>query len=415
MAEMISSAGAVADRPVSAASAGANTGGPSAGVAETGVAETGVAGRRSGARPHRWHVVGAVSVMMAAVVVGFVVHRNVSVLSHALRSAAMASPVWLLVTAAVMGFSFLASAVGMVGTVQGRVPLGRTLAVEFAGTFCNRLTPAGVGRTALRARYLVCAGLSVERAASAVALSSIVGAVAYFIGLSAASVATQTGNPVSMAVSPGGIAIFCCSVALLVFLAFESSSHRWRSCERRRRWTSRLRRLRHEMRDLSRDRWALIALIAGPLLASVAYVVAFWAALHSVDASVGLISAGVVYVSATAVAAAVPVPGGVGAAEITLTAGLTTAGVSPGTALSGVLVFRLVSLWLPSAIGAATLLWLRRVGALSTEHPTGPVLPMRPRLLATSARRLGRLSTPKKVVIIGGAVAGLAIVGTGAH
>jgi uncharacterized protein (TIRG00374 family) len=358
-------------------------------------------------------LLGIVSTIIAAVVVAFVITRNATLLSNAMASAGTASPVWLTVCGLAIAASFVAAAIGVVGAVQRKVPVGRTVAAELAGTFCNRLTPAGVGRTALRARYLVCAGLSVERAASAVALSSIVGAVVYLAGLSAASMLTQDGSPISMAVSPGGVAVFCCSVVLLAFLAIEVSSPRWRQCARRHRWKMRIHNLGHELRDLARDPWAMTALLAGPLLASAAYVVAFWAALHSVGATIGITSAAMVYVSATAVATAVPVPGGVGAAEITLTAGLTTAGISPGTALSGVLIFRLISLWLPSGVGAFTLIWLRRVGALSTDgSPGGHPLHIHDRLISFR-NRFGTMSTPKKLVVAGGAVAAVAVLGTG--
>ena len=362
----------------------------------------------------RWRALGIVSVLIAGVVVVVVVMSNARLLSNALRSATGASPWWLLVTGLAVALSFLAAAVGIAGAVQGQVPVGRTVAAELAGAFCNRLTPAGVGRTALRARYLVCAGLTVERAASAVALSSIVGAVAYLGGMAAAGVAMQDGSAASMAVSPGGVAIYCCSVLLLVCLAVESSSLRWRRSERRRRWTARARILGNELRSLCKDPLAMTALIAGPLVASAAYVIAFWAALHSIGADIGLTSAALVYVTATSVATAVPVPGGVGAAEITLTAGLTTAGISPGTALSGVLIFRLVSLWLPSAAGACTLLWLRRIGALSTGMEAAPLpAPTRSHRLVSPDGRRYRQLTPKKVVIAGSAVAAVAMVGTG--
>ena len=44
---------------------------------------------------------------------------------------------------------------------------------------------------------------------------------------------------------------------------------------------------------------------------------------------------------------AVPTPGGLGAVEAALTAGVSTLGVGATTAVTAVLVFRIVSFWLP--------------------------------------------------------------------
>jgi uncharacterized membrane protein YbhN (UPF0104 family) len=53
-----------------------------------------------------------------------------------------------------------------------------------------------------------------------------------------------------------------------------------------------------------------------------------------------------------------PVPGNAGVAEAGLTAGLTAIGVPSGAAVSGVLVYRLVSTYLPPIWGYFCLRWL---------------------------------------------------------
>ena len=60
---------------------------------------------------------------------------------------------------------------------------------------------------------------------------------------------------------------------------------------------------------------------------------------------------GAVYMVSAAIAAASPTPGGVGAFEAVLTAGLTGIGISPGAAVSAVVVYRLATYWLPVAPG----------------------------------------------------------------
>ena len=61
----------------------------------------------------------------------------------------------------------------------------------------------------------------------------------------------------------------------------------------------------------------------------------------------GLIVIGAVYLAAAALAAAAPTPGGLGAIEAALVAGLTGVGMQPGPAVSAVLLYRLATYWLP--------------------------------------------------------------------
>ena len=54
---------------------------------------------------------------------------------------------------------------------------------------------------------------------------------------------------------------------------------------------------------------------------------------------------------AAAIAAAAPSPGGLGAIEAALIAGLTGVGMQAGPAVSAVLLYRLATYWLPVAPG----------------------------------------------------------------
>ena len=57
------------------------------------------------------------------------------------------------------------------------------------------------------------------------------------------------------------------------------------------------------------------------------------------------------YIGAAAIAAAAPTPGGLGAIEAALVAGLTGVGMQGGPAVSAVLLYRLATYWLPVAPG----------------------------------------------------------------
>jgi uncharacterized protein (TIRG00374 family) len=67
---------------------------------------------------------------------------------------------------------------------------------------------------------------------------------------------------------------------------------------------------------------------------------------------VPLLPVATVYLAGTAAAAASPTPGGLGAVEAALTAGLNLVGIPFGPAVAGVLTFRLLTYWLPIVPGA---------------------------------------------------------------
>ncbi len=65
-------------------------------------------------------------------------------------------------------------------------------------------------------------------------------------------------------------------------------------------------------------------------------------------------------VVASSIAAVSPTPGGLGAIEAALIAGLTGVGIAPGPAVSAVLTYRLATYWLPVAPGWISLNILQR-------------------------------------------------------
>jgi uncharacterized membrane protein YbhN (UPF0104 family) len=88
----------------------------------------------------------------------------------------------------------------------------------------------------------------------------------------------------------------------------------------------------------------VITAVAVPLHVT---IMAFAQSARAFGIDLGFAQLGALYLTANTVAAAAPTPGGVGAIEAALVAVLTGAGVDATIALSTVLVFRLVTFWLP--------------------------------------------------------------------
>jgi glycosyltransferase 2 family protein len=69
---------------------------------------------------------------------------------------------------------------------------------------------------------------------------------------------------------------------------------------------------------------------------------------------------GAVYLVGSAVATAAPTPGGIGAVEAALIAGLTAAGLDKAIAVPAVFLFRLATFWIPILPGWIALTAMER-------------------------------------------------------
>jgi undecaprenyl-diphosphatase len=108
----------------------------------------------------------------------------------------------------------------------------------------------------------------------------------------------------------------------------------------------------------------LVTLVSGSAIVTVSYTVAMLASLTAFDVNVPIATAAAVYLAGAAISSAAPTPGGVGATEAALIAGYTAVGVTAATAFAAVLLFRLVTFWLPILPGWLALVGLQRSGRL---------------------------------------------------
>ena len=111
-----------------------------------------------------------------------------------------------------------------------------------------------------------------------------------------------------------------------------------------------------------RDRRKRLELIGGNLGGELTFALALGAICHAYGVGLTLAQLVMINVGASALAGLIPVPGGVGAAEATLTAGLVAFGVDESTAFAIAVTHRLCTSYLPPIWGYFSLQWLRRRG-----------------------------------------------------
>jgi glycosyltransferase 2 family protein len=270
------------------------------------------------------------------------------------------NPLWIMVALAAFGLSYLGAAWGLAGFVPETIPLRRVFTAQVALGFIRLVAPSTLGIAALNTRLLTRMKIPLPSAAASVAASQ---AAAFIVSVPLIVVlGLLTGREVNfgirlstIVVAVGAVVLTAAVVLWLVPAVRTRASKAWRSFVERG-----LPRLLDALQDPKR----LAMGLGGNLLLTLGYGVALYASVAAVGAEIPIATATLIFVSGNAVGSIVPTPGGLGAVEAALTAGLTAAGVPAGEAFSAVILFRLITFWLPIPVGWYAWRHLQRVGAL---------------------------------------------------
>ena len=101
-------------------------------------------------------------------------------------------------------------------------------------------------------------------------------------------------------------------------------------------------------------------LLGGNLAAELLLAIALGLTARALGYHVTLAELLVIEVSVALFSGLIPVPGGIGVAELGLTVGLAAAGLTPEAALATALAFRIATFYLPPLWGFFALAWLQR-------------------------------------------------------
>jgi glycosyltransferase 2 family protein len=311
-----------------------------------------------GAFPRVWRLLGRrVIPILVAVFVANLALTQRHKLWEALRPLRQANMVWLPALVAASAATFVMAAVALTAATPHRLRFRRTMTVQVAAAFTNRLAPAGLGGMATNVRYLERCGLGRPDALSAVMITTAAGVLVHLgVVISVGLVFWFGGDGGSLPNLPsthywvvvGGLSAVLLGVGLV---AWRRLAHHIVAVGQSIRTTA---------TELRRRPRQLVRLLAGSAGMTCAHTLALVVCLQAFGGGVGFITIAVVYLGATGVAAAVPTPGGAGALEPILAAGLIQAGASSGAAIAAVLTYRLATFWLPLVVGVFTFRSLRR-------------------------------------------------------
>ncbi|MER6722017.1 lysylphosphatidylglycerol synthase domain-containing protein [Streptomyces halstedii] len=270
--------------------------------------------------------------------------------------------------AAALGFSalsYVAAAMSLLGFVPERVPFGRTVLAQVAGSFVKIVAPAAVGGVALNTRFLQRAGVRPGLAVASVGASQLFGLGCHILLLALFGYLTGTERtPDSLTPSRTVIAgLLTVAVLVLVVTAIPLL---------RKFVVTRVRSLFAgvvpRMLDVVQRPQKLVTGIGGMLLLTGLFVLCLDASVRAFSGPdvphLSYASVAVVFLAGNALGSAAPTPGGMGAVEGALTLGLIAVGLPKEVAAPAVLLYRVLTLWLPVLPGWICFNQLTRKGEL---------------------------------------------------
>ncbi|MER7806801.1 lysylphosphatidylglycerol synthase domain-containing protein [Streptomyces sp900116325] len=270
--------------------------------------------------------------------------------------------------AAALGFSalsYIAAAMSLLGFVPERVPFGKTVLAQVAGSFVKIVAPPAVGGVALNTRFLQRSGVRPGLAVASVGASQLFGLGCHVLLLGAFGYLTGTEKTPSSLTPSRTVIAGLLTVAVLVLVVTAIPFLRKFVVTRVR---SLFAGVVPRMLDVVQRPQKLLTGIGGMLLLTGLFVMCLDASIRAFSGpdvpQLSYASIAVVFLAGNALGSAAPTPGGMGAVEGALTLGLIAVGLPKEVAAPAVLLFRLMTLWLPVLPGWLCFNHLTRKGAL---------------------------------------------------
>jgi uncharacterized membrane protein YbhN (UPF0104 family) len=296
----------------------------------------------------------AIASIVALIVAGYLIVGQLSSV-HLVTVVTRAQWQWVPLVLLASALTYVAAAVSLTGYVREKLSFARTVLTQLAASFTGFVTPPAVGGLAINVRYLQKSGVEPTGIATSLGLSQAVNAALHVVLLVAVAAATGASAHDRLPVPGWAFGVLAGVAGLLLLTLTIPGARRWLSF----RVLPPLRQSLSRLSDLVTTPARLAQALLGALALNAAYIAALWFAVRAFHGPFALAGAAVVYLTGAAIGSVAPTPGGLGAVELALSTGLAAFGVPSTAAVSGVLLFRLATFWLPVPLGWVALRWLR--------------------------------------------------------
>jgi uncharacterized membrane protein YbhN (UPF0104 family)/tRNA A-37 threonylcarbamoyl transferase component Bud32 len=272
-----------------------------------------------------------------------------------------AEPVWVVIAVILAQSTFVPSGISARGGVATPIPLLPCVVLQSALKFINLTVPSSAGRVAANLRALQRMGAPRAEAIAGGAIddgsNTIVQLALFALALPFVGVDLDTSQFKSA--GPDRRLLLAIAVALLLTAVLVLALPKVRA------------RVVPDVRDavlglwnVARVRRKRLEVFGGSAAAELLYAISLGATCLAYGVHLNVAQLVFVNTSASVLSSVVPVPGGIGAAEAALSAGLISIGVNETTAFAVAITQRLCTFYLPPIWGYLSLRWLAKKGYL---------------------------------------------------
>ena len=270
-----------------------------------------------------------------------------------------AQPAWLLTGLVVATLGFVPEAISLRGAVATPLPLLPCVVFKSALKFVNLTVPGAAGTVAATVRFVQRLGGTTAEAVASGAVDDVAEKLVKillvllmlpFVHDGLANIDVHIGTPDDRLVTAIVIAIVVGGLVIWLVPAVNTKV------------IPPLREGFAALRVVLRDRRKRLELFGGHVAGELTFALSLGAVCHAYGVGLSIAELLAINVGASVLAGFIPVPGGVGAAEATLTAGLVAFGVDESTAFAIAITQRLCTHYLPPIWGYFSLRWLRKQG-----------------------------------------------------
>ncbi len=257
---------------------------------------------------------------------------------------------WTFLAVAFTLFTYFAGAATYCLLAFKKLNYARTLLVQFAAMFINRLLPGGIGALGANFVYLKRQKHTSAQAASVVAVNNLLGAIGHYLllggillfsGYSTIRV-SQTNSTLN-----NNIRYFWAGLLIVLIMALIFA---------RKRLKKGLIDLKDQLLEYRHRPKSVLAALLTSLCLTAFNVLSLYACSAALGVELNFAIIMLIFTLGIGAGTATPTPGGLGGFEAGLVAGFVAFKVDSSTALAIALLYRLISYWLTLLVGAIAFL-----------------------------------------------------------
>lgn len=231
-----------------------------------------------------------------------------------------------------------------------------TVLMQFAAMFVNRVLPAGIGAIGVNFGYLKRFGHNNVQAGTIVGLNNLLGFVGNSIIILVVLLLSGVSLPADSSIKGSWLylLILIPGVILGIYLALNK--------KRRTKLLKSFKNIKTLLLAYADNPIILLKALLSSMTLTIFHMLSLMCSMYAIGGSVSLAVVVLVFSLGVGAGASVPTPGGLGGLEAGMVAGFIAFGMPANTALAGVLLYRLISFWIPLLIGALAFVYAQSHG-----------------------------------------------------